>query len=848
MPLRFLRGSAVRFVLTAFALACGVALVCAIDLVNAAVLRSFTDVLDTMAGRAALHVSAGAGGLFPEDVTTTVARVPGVELAVPVVSASAFTTDAVAEHLAVHGVDVTNEAAVRSYEPAGETAPQLEDPLVFLSRPDSVLVTEEFARRRRLAAGDGIELDTPTGRRRFVVRGLLAPHGVARAYGGNLLVMDVAAAEAAFTRAGHVNRVDVVVARDADLDGVADAITAVLPPGLVVERPAQRKVNLHKVMQSGQLLAQAVGLLGLVAAFLIVFTRLTSVFEARTSALAVLRAVGVRARRVWLELAKESLVIAAAGIALGIPLGIGIADALMPVGETATALAAKLPPTKAVLVVRPGSLLLAAALGVLAVLSAAALPAWRAARISVGEALRRRGTEVESDGGVSWLVRGVVALLALTAVVAHMATGSAAVGLVTSALVVLLGALLGRPIVTAVASPLVARIAARRPTARMAMATVLRNPRRTALTVSTIGVGLGTVLWLWTLTRSFEQSLIDVMPGVLRGDLSVSSSNLATGYVEAPIDDDLLPELRRVPGVLAVVGEQVTDWRYGGGPIVVHAFDPDYFSATTFGRWPLVGRRLPNVWDAVGRGDAVIVSENFVRNLRVGVGDTIALDTPRGPLVLRIAGVTRNFLSPRGTVEISRTVYAREWNDEHIVRALVKLAPDAASDRVRADIARALGRRYSLQVTSLDVVIEWITSQVRRAFGPLLVLGGLVLLVVLLGLADALAASVLERTRDLGIVRAVGVRRVRLGGLVVFEAGVLTMLGLALALGIGLVLAVLWVGWTFPALLGWSLSLHVPAIELGAIAAVALVACLGAAIVPALRATALDPVDALRTD
>src|ERR1700752_2183767 len=101
MPLRFLRGGYMWLALTVVALASGVALVCAIDLVNRAVLRAFVEVVDTMAGRAALQVTAGEGGLFAEDLANTVGKVPGVELAVPVVSASAFTADDSGELLTV---------------------------------------------------------------------------------------------------------------------------------------------------------------------------------------------------------------------------------------------------------------------------------------------------------------------------------------------------------------------------------------------------------------------------------------------------------------------------------------------------------------------------------------------------------------------------------------------------------------------------------------------------------------------------------------------------------------------------------------------------------------------------
>ena len=849
IPLRFLRGSAGRFTLTLLALACGVGLVCAIDLVNAAVFRAFTEILDTMAGRAALQVTAGPGGLFAESVAARVARVPGVELAVPVVDASAFATDGSGDQLTVHGVDITNDAAVRLYEPAAGGPAGLEDPLAFLNQPDSVILTEEFAGRRGLRVGDSIELDTPSGRRRFVVRGLLAAEGVARVRGGNLVVMDVAAAQGIFTRPGLVNRVDVVVHRDADVQQVADGITSALAPGLRVERPAQRKMDLHKVIQSSQVLAQGVGVLGLVAGFLIAFSRLTNVFEARTADLAVLRAVGVRSTRVFWELAKEGLVMAAGGIALGIPLGIALGYALIPIGETATAISSKLPFADATLRVRPTSLLIAAVLGFVSVAAAIALPAWRAARLSVADALRQRGREQDGTSSpLAWALRALVAALTMAAVSIHLTTGSAAVGMAASALLVIVAALVARPLFVGAQGLIRAALLGAGPTGRMALETLARNPRRTALAVSTIGVGLGTVVWVWTLARSFEQSVIDVMPGVLRGDLAVSSGSIAAGYVEAPVDDSLLGELRRIPGVRAVAGEQAADWRYGGGPIALNAFDPAYFTDATFGRWRLIGRRLPEALEATARGEAVIVSENFVRNLAVGVGDTITLDTPNGLLALRVAGVTQDFLSPRGTIEISRELYARHWNDGQIVRALVRLHDGADPQEVRGAIARDLGRRYNLQILSLGTLIDWFVSQVRRAFAALHVLAGVVLLVVLIGVGDALAASVLERTRDLGVIRAVGVRRRRLGHVILTEAAILATLGMVIAWSAGLTLGILWVSRTFPALLGWTLSLRIPVPQLAGVGILALVVCLAAALAPARRAARLDPVAALRAE
>lgn len=849
VPLRFMRGAAGRLGLTITAVTCGVALVCAVDLVNRCVLRAFLEIVDTMAGRAALQVTAGEGALFPEDVGTLVGKVPGVELAVPVVSGSAFTVDGSGQQLTVHGIDVANDQAVRVYEAAGEHDGEPEDPLVFLSRADSVLLTARFAADHRIGLGDQIPLETPSGRRVFTVRGLLAPKGVARVQGGNLLVMDIAAAEAAFTRPGLVNRVDVVIRDGADRDQVADAIAAVLPPGLRVEPPVQRKLDLQKVVGSIQTLLTAVGILGLLAAFLIAFSRLTAVFTARTWQVAILRATGMRARRVWWELCKESLLVGATGIAIGIPLGILLAHLLLPLIAATTALSSKLIVADTSLTISPWSLALATVLGIGAVLLAATVPAWRASRVPVAEILRQRGIEQPSRlGRADVVARGALLVLTGAMVLVHISTGAATAGLIASGLIVAAAAVVVRPALWALEQPLKRLGDHSGAIGRFAVAGLVQNPRRTALAVSTMGVGFGTVLWLFMLAQSFEHSVLEVMPGKLRGDLSVTSTHLGAGFVEAQVDDTLVPALAAVSGVSGVVGEEAIDLPYAGRVVAIDAFDAAYFTDPQFGTWPLVGPRIPGALEAVARGDAVVVSENFTRNLRVGVGDVLTLDTPSGPLKIPIAAVTRDFLSPVGTIEMERDLYKRWWRDPHVVRGLVKVAPQAGVDQVRQAIAAEMGDRYHLRILTLRALVAWLASQVRHAFAALHVLSGLVLLVMSIGIGDAMASGVVERRRDLGLARTIGLRRRQAARAVVAEALVLSVLGLILALALGYTLGALWVRTTFPALLGWTLSLRIPVGQTAVLGFAAIAVCLLSSLLPALSAVRLDPATAVRLE
>ena len=847
LPLRFLRGHYGRLFLTVIALAFGVALVCAIDLVNRAVFVAFAEVVDSIAGRAALQVTAGEGGLFPEEVAAQVARVPGIEIAVPVVSAAAFTTDGSGEMLTVHGIDVTSDDAVRVYQartPAGEV---VEDPLVFLSQPDSILMTREFATRGHIVEGDSIELETPTGRQRFTVRGLIEAEGVGRIYGGNVVVMDLMAAEQAFTRPGLINRVDVVVGRGEDVGAVQRELAAALPEGLQVTAPAQRKVDLHRVMRSVQVVLQGVGLLALVAAFLIVFNRLSAAFEGRLWQAGVMRAMGLRPATVCKELLSESLLLGAGGVLLGLPLGVALAQGMLPIIATTTAIGAKLTVPSAQLEVRPSALVTAALLGLGATLLAAALPAWRTATAETATVLRARGRELGPGTDRAWAARWLVAVGAAFAVGIELWSRSATSGLVASLLILVSAALCARPLVGILRwHPLKMLLWRVGPTERLAAAALERSPRRTSLTMATLGVGFAVVTWLWVLATSVERSVVNVMPGIFRADLVVGSLLVGSGYVEAPVDETLVDELAGIPGVAAVVGEQVSDWQYADGPIAINAFDARFFADPLFERWPLVGSELPRLWESVGRGELVIVSSNFAHNLGVEVGDLLQLETPSGPLAVRVGGVTHDFLSPRGSILMSRELYRQYWRDTRVTHALIRVAPGTDLPKLRSAIAEHAGARYSLRILSVRELVDWFAAQARRAFSAIYALGSMVLLVVAIGVADTVAAGVLERRPELAAMSAFGVRRPKIGRMILAEALLLALGGVALALLGGLALGVLWVKITFPDLVGWVLELHIPTAYCLLTALLAVAVCLAAAILPAYQSMRSEPAEALR--
>jgi len=229
------------------------------------------------------------------------------------------------------------------------------------------------------------------------------------------------------------------------------------------------------------------------------------------------------------------------------------------------------------------------------------------------------------------------------------------------------------------------------------------------------------------------------------------------------------------------------------------------------------------------------------------VGDALTLASPNGPVPLIVAGITTDFASPRGTIEMSREVYERYWNDPKVTRFMVEMTPGSDLARSRTRIEDAVRTQPdSWRVISSGELVAYWGMQIRRAFASIYVLAAVILTVILFGIADNLSASVAERTRELGTLRAFGVRRARLRRIVIVEALAIAALGLCLAFAAGMAIAGLWARATIPYMLGWVIELNIPVGLLVVVSVITLLCCGLAAVVPALRAARLEPAAALR--
>ncbi|HLK12015.1 MAG TPA: FtsX-like permease family protein [Candidatus Binatia bacterium] len=835
-----------RMALAALAIALGVGLVVAIQLMNAAVLNAFLDTLDGTAGRAALTVSAGEGFTFPEEVRETVAAVPGVALAVPLVTGVAFPDDTSGELLTVHGVDLTHDAEVRVYHRAA-TAGVVDDIVGFLNQTDSIIVGREFAARRGLDVGSPLPLVTPHGVQRFVVRGLLDPEGLARTLGGRLVVMDLYAAERAFATEGHINRIDLLLAPGADLAAVRAAIAGVLPPGLLVEEPVLRKDIVRRSVRGFQVMLTAFGFLAVVAGFVICYSRLRAIFERRAWECGVLRAVGMRRAAVFAELLKESLLLGAAGTLAGWLLGIAIARTALPLVANATAINFHMPVASASPAWDSHAAALGSIVGLLAALLGAMIPALTLSRRSPLALLCLRGREQPSTP-LPLLVSAAFVLGLIPILVAWQRRfGSTAAGNLITGSCMVAACLCARPLVSvgariihALWGHLFAAVG------EFAAGHLEQTPRRISLTVGVLGVGLAAVLLFAVLTRSFERTLVSQLTSRVRSDLVVTSAFVSGGWMNAPLADTLVDDVRAIPGVAVVAGGQYHEIDYRGASVILASYDAPYFNDRRLCDFGIDEAVRASTAASIVGGSGGIISASFAHEFNLGVGDEITLESPRGLQRLRVVGVTR--AEPTAAIFIDRAWYRRVWGDRTVTWIHLALSNDAEEGDVASLIMRRFGTRERLQVRDGHTLVNYFAGQAREGFRLVYPMQIIVFCLVLIALSDALASGVLERTREIGVLRAVGLPRRHISQIVVLEGLAIGVLGLTLAAVAGLGLGVFWVEVQFPALLGWQLDLHFPTrFALGA-AGLTLAICVVASLVPSVRAARLPVPAALRDE
>jgi putative ABC transport system permease protein len=681
--------------------------------------------------------------------------------------------------------------------------------------------------------------------KRFVVRGFIESEGLARTLAGRIVVMDLFAAEAAFTGPKLVNRIDLVVVPGAEAHVKAEIQRKF--PALRVEEPSLRRSIFRSTIAAFQGMLMVFVALVCLAGFVICYSRLAAIFEARMWEVGLLRAVGLRRSVVFGEMLKESLLLGVVGTGIGIGLGVMIARWILPELARSTALQLGKPVPVAAITITPSAIAIGLLVGIGAALASAIAPALRQARRTPVAALTTRGRELADESpGAGWIAPIVVLTVAIVLGVLQIRFGGVVPGVIATVALAVASCLTARHLVRG-SSRWLAAVWTRwfGVPGEVAAAHVAQHARRTGMTVATLALGTSLVLLFLILGWSFESTVIERVSGRYVASLVVTSSKTTGGWITAPMTDRVRRLVKKGWGVVATGGEARR--KLGSeGEEYIDGFDTECFRDDRVCGWPLEAGALPGAIEQVVHGKGAILTSAMARAWGKVPGDTIELPSSDGLRSFTVVGITR--VDPVKVVVVSRAMYVKLTNDRTITYLFVATDPQKEIKEIASRLSAALGRKYRLQIQPREDLIDYFAAQVRQAFVVLYSIEGVVALLVMVGIGDLLATSVLERRRTFAMMRAVGIRRRSVFRSLVLEGATIGLLGVGLGAVLGSALGVFWVLVQFPALLGWGLDVHLPVSTIAGALTIMWLLCLGAAVAPGLQAARLVVPNHLRND
>jgi len=806
-----LREHRLRTTLSVFGVALGVAMLIAVMIVNGSVVRGVTATVQDLAGKTDLQVSAGSGG-FAEELLEQVKAAPGVLRAVPSVQQTVTVRDprADAERLMLLGVDMlsADDAYFRDYD-SGEVEEIRKDPLVFLNATHNLLLSRSFAARWGYKLHDTIALVTSQGVQDFTIWGFVSDRGVGRAFGGAIGVMYYQAMQAAFARDTNIDRIDIAIDPQHKLDVVERTLSERLGPGFVVERPANKGERVGRMLagvQSGLTMSSLIALL--VGAFLIHNTMTISVVQ-RKREIGILRALGTRQRELVALVTLEGALLGAVSSLLGIGLGVLLSKVLL-IATTEALRRTYVEVGVANVDVPLHVLVVGFVLGTGAATITSAFPAKRAAAQRTAETLRTANL-VELTEPTLRLngrdIAGLVCVVAAWPLVSLPPMFGIAIGAVAAASVLLLGGALLMPRMVQLFERGLRGIAQRAFSveARLASENLPRDVGRTAITAGALMASVSLVVGFGAFTHSFTTSLVSWIGQTLPGDLFItqSATSAGTSSRNMPMDPGFYSKLQAIPQVESISRTRIIDVPFRGQNIKLVARDLSLYENRA--RLDMREGEHEAAVRALHAGE-VMVSENFSRHFEVHKGDAIELAAQAETLQLRVAGVYVDYTSDVGTLLLGRERYVSLLKDDRVDTFEVMLRDARDALAVRRQIFAMVGKDHDLNVLTSGEFRGELLKTTEGIFGLVRALELVGLIVAVLGIINAQFANVIDRRRELAVLRALGMLRRQLVRMIVIEAVLVGAVGLLAGILLGLVFGHLTLahinlvqtGWYFP--------------------------------------------------
>ncbi|HSJ55113.1 MAG TPA: FtsX-like permease family protein [Anaerolineae bacterium] len=836
LAFRYLWGRRLRTVLTTLAVVLGVMIIFGLNGVIPAIEDSFRQNLVANTSEANLVVTGETRGVLDAGLVDVVRAVPGVDSALgalvrpvvlPAESAPVARNGQPIVSYILTGLDPSAVALLRPFN-------ILEGRSLAAADDQAVLIPATLASDTGLAPGDTLRLPAADGSMDLQIVGVVnAPPSA----GAVELWVPLTTAQDLLGLSRKVNTIEAQLAPGSDPKAVGHQVLAALGPGFKL---GGNEIGTELLATSRMIspMLTLFGVLALVMGGFIIFNTFRTAIVERRRDIGMLRALGATRRTVLGIVLAESLLQGVVGTALGLLAGFALVTLLLAAVSGFWEDFMRFPLGKASF--SPQVYLLSIGLGVGVTVLAGLQPAVSAGRVPPLEAMR---PTPQVPGKRPYLRRAVAG--AVLAGLSLLALVSGNLGLMTLGVMlfflglVLLGPALVEPIARTFGRLLDLAFAREGSIAR---GNLVRQPGRAAVTVSAMMIGLAVVLALAGMAASLVSAMWEYMDRSLGADYLLMPQAMALGSGNVGAGPELARAVGETPGVAEVTTLRISTARAGGADLQVIGIDPATFpdlSGLVFSQG-----EPEEAYGVLAGERALILNGIAAAQVRVALGDSITLSTPRGPQTYRVVGVGLDFLNVKmSTAYLSQENLARDFSETSDVMLMADRSEGADAGAVKAALQTAVAGYPALTLHDSDVWRQGFRGQLQAMVWVLYVLVGLLAVPSLLALVNTLGINVLERTREIGVMRAVGATRRQVRRTILAESLLLTAAGTAFG-----ILAGLWLGYILVGALnvgGFVVPYRFPYAGILVTVAVGLLFGVIGALIPARHAARLNVVSAL---